>query len=505
MGLLDSLFSSGSGGGGLLGDMDDPQQAGKMAMIMGLLEAGGPSATPTSFGQAFAQAYGQGTKTYRGMQQALDDRQLRGLKTKEATLSLQKMETDLEKQKRLQDAYKEFYSRREGQTTGVQTSPVAGLLDSAEFPRQPMPDWMPKQSAPAPQAAGINQPIMGSDNYTRHLQFAQFLESRNQGEEAAKYYDLAEKFKPKVKEQKVLMQNGKPVTVNVYEDGRTELVNGFDPTPKLHFADDGQRTAIPVNEYTGTSVGPGIQKRQSPESAASNALGWANYNVSKQRLALDQNAPKGTYDHERGVLVDGRTGEARPVTMNGQPIGVKEKPLTETQGAAAGFGLRAKEAQNILNSLESRDKKAGGPVIDGGRIREGAARLPLIGGAVGDSVNALPTWAGGPNEQQQGYMQAKQNFITAVLRKESGAVIGADEYRTEDRKYFPQPGDGPTIIAQKRAARDLAIQALEVQAGRPLPNAKSNAGGRAGGASADWDSGGMPSDISDLLKKHGGR
>lgn len=77
----------------------------------------------------------------------------------------------------------------------------------------------------------------------------------------------------------------------------------------------------------------------------------------------------------------------------------------------------------------------------------------------------LPQALGGPSPEQQQVDQARRNFITAVLRKESGAVIGPNEYRDEERKYFPQLGDSEKVIKQKQDARKLAIQALEAQAG----------------------------------------
>jgi hypothetical protein len=77
----------------------------------------------------------------------------------------------------------------------------------------------------------------------------------------------------------------------------------------------------------------------------------------------------------------------------------------------------------------------------------------------------LPEFAGGPSPQQQQNDQARRNFISAVLRKESGAAIGVEEYANEERKYFPQIGDSPEVIKQKQEARQLAIKALESQAG----------------------------------------
>jgi hypothetical protein len=73
-------------------------------------------------------------------------------------------------------------------------------------------------------------------------------------------------------------------------------------------------------------------------------------------------------------------------------------------------------------------------------------------------------------QEQQQYDQAKRNFITAVLRKESGASIGASEFLNEEKKYFPQAGEDDKVIKQKQRARKLAIEAMKIQAG---PGSKS--------------------------------
>jgi hypothetical protein len=67
-------------------------------------------------------------------------------------------------------------------------------------------------------------------------------------------------------------------------------------------------------------------------------------------------------------------------------------------------------------------------------------------------------------------MNGRINFITAVLRKESGAAISPGEFVTAERLYFPRPGDDDSVIKQKQRARELAIKAMKIQAG---PGAKS--------------------------------
>jgi hypothetical protein len=163
----------------------------------------------------------------------------------------------------------------------------------------------------------------------------------------------------------------------------------------------------------------------------------------------------------------------------GTPLRGKGTALTETQSNAVAFGMRMVDADAIIKKLESSG------VTSGGRTRgfvEGALtslvpyqgeRLAEGAGAV---MNALPGALGGPSPEQQQYAQAKLNFITAILRKESGAAISPAEFANEDKKYFPQAGEGPAVVEQKRRARELAIRAMRVQAG---PGGRDIGGGGA--------------------------
>jgi hypothetical protein len=159
--------------------------------------------------------------------------------------------------------------------------------------------------------------------------------------------------------------------------------------------------------------------------------------------------------------------------------------LTESQGNATGFGVRAKEANSLLSQLEKSGTK------DTGVFRSTVAgtlgMTPFIGEKLEQSthaaMNVLPSALGGPNQAQQATDQARRNFVTAVLRKESGASISPSEFYNESQKYFPQPGDSDSVIRQKQHARETAIKSLEVQAGpganiiRQTPEPKLEIGG----------------------------
>ena len=222
----------------------------------------------------------------------------------------------------------------------------------------------------------------------------------------------------------------------------------------------------------GTFVNPLAQPTNAPRPAPAGALTPTNAPVAGAPVnapvagaqggytPLSQLSPKAQQEIEKARVMEG----------------VVPKPLNESQSNATAFGMRMAEANKLLLNLEGKG------VTNTGLIRQaigGTVGLtPFVGeklqSAVKASMNPLPGVLGGPSSGQQEYDQAKQNFITAVLRKESGAVIGRDEFNTEDEKYFPQAGDTDRVIAQKQKARELAIKAIGIQAG---PGARNITGG----------------------------
>lgn len=144
----------------------------------------------------------------------------------------------------------------------------------------------------------------------------------------------------------------------------------------------------------------------------------------------------------------GYTGDMREQFIaNGRVPSQSEKSLTGEQSNARGFAARMAASNQVLEDPEILS------TLQSGFNRRVTDYLPAELG------NKLA------GEKFQQANQAKLNFITAQLRKESGAVIGKDEYTAADRTYFPQPGEGPDVIRQKAEARRIAIKAMEGSGG----------------------------------------
>lgn len=131
------------------------------------------------------------------------------------------------------------------------------------------------------------------------------------------------------------------------------------------------------------------------------------------------------------------------------------KAPTEFQGKSAGFGARAEAADKIISALGDTYSPT---AIN---AKQQAENTWLVGNALGAAANKFML-----SEADQKAEQAQRDFINAVLRQESGAAIGESEFENAKKQYFPQPGDGAAVIAQKAANRKTAIQGFKNNAGR---------------------------------------
>jgi hypothetical protein len=145
------------------------------------------------------------------------------------------------------------------------------------------------------------------------------------------------------------------------------------------------------------------------------------------------------------------------------------KTMTEGQAKANLFGSRMRESDRILQELEGKYS----PLAVNAKM--GAEKMPGIGGIAGAVGNAMLSTEGQQAEQ------AQRDFVNAVLRRESGAVISDQEFANAQKQYFPQPNDTPQVLAQKRRNRQMAIQGLAAEVPGGLKMGTQPTGGASGG------------------------
>lgn len=173
----------------------------------------------------------------------------------------------------------------------------------------------------------------------------------------------------------------------------------------------------------------------------------------------------GTPEHQNFMLTQGRSeGFALTVGPDGTVSlaqgGAKVKPLTESQSKSATFAVRAEGALPILDEFDTELTSA---------IQRAAGSDPT--GVIRGSVQT-------PEFQKA--QQASEEFLQAILRKDTGAAITEQEQALYGNTYIPRPGDSPAIVAQKRVSRKRALEALKSGMSADAILAQENALARVG-------------------------
>jgi len=423
---------------GILGNWlpEDPQQ--NAAARQGLLALGG--AMMSARGQNFLGTLGQGllagAEGYNGSLAQQQQAAMQKIQQDRWNLENQETQAKLDKPMQLQRIL----------TGGspLQPNRLAGLPKIGDPPRAAS---AAPAAEPAPAAATAATASAPSGSlFDTYLAYGNRLTQAGYPADAKAYYDLAEKLRPKLKEQSVRTINGQRVMANVYEDGRTEQVDGFAPDmEKLNFQNTGGST-VALDPFSGKPVST-IKNTQSPDSIASIAAIIRGQNMTNER-AKEQLAqgrtPAGYRQNQDGTL--------SPVL--GGPADPRNKPPTEFQGKSAAFGARAEQSDKILAELEGKYRPS---AINAKAAVESAW---LVGGTLASGLNKYSLTA---NDQRA--EQAQRDFVNAVLRQESGAAISEAEFSNAKKQYFPQPGDSKAVLAQKSRNRKLAIQGFQVNAG----------------------------------------
>ena len=164
-----------------------------------------------------------------------------------------------------------------------------------------------------------------------------------------------------------------------------------------------------------------------------------------------------------------KTGGVPSIVPNIRPI-QEPKPPTEEQSKARTFFKRMEGSTKVFNQ-PALDAK-GNPILDanGNPLTiEQVAGKPEIGAEIAGALPLIGGVAqrGAESTNRQLYRQAQENWVTANLRKESGAVIGEQEFDREIKKYFPQINEGPEVIAQKAESRRIAEEGMKSNANFP--------------------------------------
>jgi hypothetical protein len=264
---------------------------------------------------------------------------------------------------------------------------------------------------------------------------------------------------------------GKPLfTAN--EFGSTDLFTGG--------VDASGAPAQAFNRYRDAATG--AQKANAAQSYASADSSRASAEKSRQEREL---GAKGTYDSDRGVIVDTRTGQARPVTVGGAPLAPKSGKGGGKLPAAA-LKMQQEEV-DAINTADAVDQALA--VVDK-RITDGKLKLGPVANIVSRGQNA----AGASTENSKNFASLQsslEKLRNDTLRLNKGVQTEGDAARAWNELVTSL--NDPELVRQRIAEiRQINTRAKTLRQNN-IDLIRSNYGAdaydheaRVGGATGEW-------------------
>jgi hypothetical protein len=236
-----------------INSLSPEQSQGLLAAAASLLQSGGYSRTPISFGQALGgglQAYQQGINE---AEQRKLQREQKAQNSKLLGLKIQDAESDLANQAAARQraiSLQQFYQSRAGGGNAASLVPIGQTADLS--PTVDNAARLPSSQT----ASGI------SNLFQSRLAESQALRAAGFGPEADAAETAALKFQPKVKDLKEVQVNGRTQYLPIFENGERGDPIPYDAAVKLLEVNSGGSTDL-VNPFSGESI-RNIRKSATP-------------------------------------------------------------------------------------------------------------------------------------------------------------------------------------------------------------------------------------------------
>lgn len=322
---------------------------------------------------------------------------------------------------------------------GQQTMPLGPQATGLAAAQPPQPAQMPPMGQPAPQAP--QPPVQVAQAGQGQFPPAPPPPQNNRVQQLMRVMtnpwlsDQERQVAGMLLQQE--MQKLDPMRALEMEKTRLELEAMRNPKPNL------------INGGDGRLYDPASGKWITAPDAAQKAPQVVELfdEASGQPYKATWNAETKQYERVGGVKA--RTGMQLTTNPDGTvsltegPISNRPK-LTADEAKNAGFLERGVAANKVLEELEGQGTSLWNKTI---------GNVPIFGNYA-------------RSEDAQKYDQAKRDLVNAILRRESGAVISDEEFANAEQQYFPQPGDGPEVVEQKRKNREAAIKGFDIGAGQ---------------------------------------
>lgn len=470
-----------------------PQSQGLLAAAAQILQASGPSRTPTGLGQIL----GGGISAY---QQTEQQARQQGMADRLLNLKVQDAEADLKNQESARDRQKRIAQRLAGGLGGSTAQSQAGIggydttyngtpytqaeahaaMGAAKMMNGYEPDKLnqvmalARQGMSAEQAAGM---VWGGGNQSpsslsanaggnmteayvqRLLTTAQAYAEEGDIDGANKLYEQAAKLRPKFSNDVTWVNgaDGKPIGLRLADDGSRQQLDGLTPREKLEFRDGGN-ALYGIDQFTGEQRAK-LAKGASPDALLSAQVQREGFNRADARAERSNPAnkplPAAALKMQQSELdalstasgIDGQLGRIQGQLDSGKlSFGPVSNLVNQARNAA---GMSSEESRNQASFRSTLEK-----------LRNDSLRLNAGVQTDGDAQRAWNELFTNLNDtelvkQRLGEIRGINQRAAQIRRLNVDSIRGNYGHEPLDTSQYEQPVGAPTQ-QQQRAAQPAA-------------------------------------------------
>lgn len=436
-----------------------PEQQGLMAALAQIAHASGPQRTPQGLYSILGGGLMAGQQVTQQAREQAQVGQLRDFAIRDKKSDYEAQELQRQRARELEALRSSYFKN------GGPRAPSAPAVDrSANAVMQSLAGGgVPQMEAPgAPMSGGMLASAQGSSGgidlaalAQEHLDYAQFLRDNGQHEAAQSEIDKAVKLMPEfdTTPRTGNDSSGKPFQYLVGKRGERKILENTLPREELKLMNLGGKEQA----YNPFELKPGqtFQRTMAPGEAASNALGWANHGLSKERLALDRQT-----QGPGGAKAPAGYRWATDGSLEAIPGGPATKGATATEGE--------RKAATLMQRLQFSEAQLEAALKDD----PGAATPNLLAQGL-RGIGAEAAANSSTSEARQRVDTAQLDILDAALTLGTGAAYTREQLEGYRRSYFPQIGDSEGTVKDKQARLNNIIEAARLAAGRAAPSTPS--------------------------------
>lgn len=404
----------------------NPQSQGLLAAAAQILQASGPSRTPTSLGQILGGGLMAGQQATQQAQQASQLEQMRALQLQEAQASLAAQQRATQKQGRLDAAAQGAY-----RTPGAQ---------AASLPGGPTPE----------NAARIGEFEGGFDteayiNQVMAIDPVMGFQLRQSMKKVGPKYDSGITF--------VNGPDGQPVAVRTADDGSVKQLDGLAPRDKLELANLGGRSEA-YNPY-GLQPGQSFARTATPDAllqASVSREGHIRADARAERAnPANKPLPAAALKMQQSELdalstasgIDGQLGRIQGQLDSGKlSFGPVSNLVNQARNAA---GMSSEESRNQASFRSTLEK-----------LRNDSLRLNAGVQTDGDAQRAWNELFTNLNDtelvkQRLGEIRGINTRAAQIRRLNVDSIRGNYGHEPLDTSQYEQPGAAPAQQPQRAA------------------------------------------------------